>query len=116
MAVIDLADATARRAVGAKAARLGELIRAGFTVPPGAVLSAELDDAALPSTLTEVESRLQGDRFAVRSSALAEDSATASFAGQYEPRLQVSRDAVAAAVRACRESGQAERVAAYREG
>jgi pyruvate,water dikinase len=115
MTVVDLADATQVEVLGAKAANLGELIRAGFDIPAGVVLPATLDDADLRSAAREAVARLKGDRFAVRSSATAEDLAQASFAGQYETFLGISREGVADAVRACRESGRALRVAAYRE-
>ncbi|HEY3195887.1 MAG TPA: PEP/pyruvate-binding domain-containing protein [Candidatus Dormibacteraeota bacterium] len=114
-AVLDLADATAVEVVGGKAANLGELIRAGFDVPAGVVLPARLADAALPAAVDEALGRLNGDRFAVRSSGIAEDMAAASFAGQYETYLGVTREGVVAAVRGCRDSGAAHRVAAYRE-
>ena len=112
---VDLSDATAVEVVGAKAANLGELIRAGFDVPAGVVLPATLDDAALPAAAANALARLNGDRFAVRSSGIAEDTAAASFAGQYETFLGVAREGVADAVRACRDSGQAARVSAYRK-
>src|SRR5207302_4401231 len=60
-------------------------------------------------------SHLRGDRFAVRSSAIVEDLAEASFAGQYETLLNVPRTGVAAAIRACRASASAQRIAAYRD-
>jgi pyruvate,water dikinase len=115
VAVVDLADAMAVEVVGGKAANLGELIRAGFDVPAGVVLPAMVDDPALPAAVDEALSRLNGERFAVRSSGIAEDLAAASFAGQYETYLGVTREGVAAAVRGCRDSGSAHRVAAYRE-
>ncbi len=115
MGAVDLADATEVEVIGSKAAHLGELVRAGFEVPAGVVLPATLDDVALTAAAGEALARLKGDRFAVRSSAIAEDTTGASFAGQYETFLGVSREGVAEAVRACRESGRAQRVAAYRE-
>src|SRR4029077_6948945 len=44
-----------------------------------------------------------------------EDLAEASFAGQYETLLNVPRERVGEAVRACRDSASAQRVVAYRE-
>ena len=107
LAGVDLADARDPRQVGAKAANLGELIRAGFDVPAGVVLPATLDATALPVAATEALGRLQADRFAVRSSAVAEDLAEASFAGQYETLLNVPREGVGDAIRTCRESASA---------
>src|SRR5438128_454339 len=115
MVGVDLADARDPKQVGAKAANLGELIRAGFDVPAGVVLPATLDATVLPVAATEALGHLRADRFAVRSSAVAEDLAEASFAGQYETLLNVPREGVGDAIRTCRESASARRVAAYRE-
>jgi pyruvate,water dikinase len=115
MGVADLADATEVDAIGSKAAHLGELVRAGFEVPAASVLPATMADAAVADAVVEALHRLKGDRFAVRSSAVAEDTCDASFAGQYESFLGVSRSDVAAAVLAVRASGGAGRVASYRE-
>jgi rifampicin phosphotransferase len=54
--------------------------------------------------------------FAVRSSALVEDGATASFAGQFTSVLFVPRDGVADAIRRVRESAANESVHAYANG
>ncbi len=55
-------------------------------------------------------------RFAVRSSALEEDSATHSFAGQLESFLNVEPSRVADRVAAVWRSGFTERIVAYRRG
>lgn len=115
MGCVRLADARDAELVGAKAANLGELIQAGFDVPAGVVVPATLDDASVAGAAAEALACLRGDRFAIRSSALAEDLADASFAGQYETLLHVPREAVGDAIRACRESASARRVAAYRD-
>src|SRR5512135_487106 len=88
---------------GAKAANLGELARAGFPVPPGIVLTTEafrrfvaanglgadspaeaVNAAHFPPDLARAFSAaaqpLNGTPMAVRSSAVAEDLAGASFA------------------------------------
>ena len=115
MPTVELSDASPSDSVGIKAANLGRLIRAGFAVPAGVVLPASLEEAALPAAVAQVLDSLRGDRFAVRSSGVAEDMPGASFAGQYETRLGVARHEVLEAVRSCRESGHAARVAAYRD-
>jgi phosphoenolpyruvate synthase/pyruvate phosphate dikinase len=88
---------------GGKAAHLGELLAAGFNVPPGYALTAPDDD--LPDL---------GDVLvAVRSSAVGEDSADATFAGMQETYLGVPREEIPARIRDCwRET---DRAAAYRE-
>jgi pyruvate,water dikinase len=123
--------------VGAKAANLGELARAGFPVPAGfvlttqafdefvalsqlaetpapeAVLAAELP-AAVRAALRAAAETLDDIPLAVRSSGVAEDLAGASFAGQYDTILGVrGYDALVEAVRRCWASAFAGRVATY---
>lgn len=95
---------------GAKAAALGELSSAGFPVPEGFVVTGEADEdvawtAASPDNIP----------LAVRSSAIAEDRADASFAGQYETVLDVrGADALRAAIHRVRDSARGTRVQHYR--
>ena len=99
-----------REIVGAKAAALGELVRVGFPVPEGFVVTGEPDEA-----VSEADRMLGGVPVAVRSSALAEDLADASFAGQYDTVLDVrGPDALLAAVSRVRQSATGTRVRAYR--
>ncbi len=124
---------------GGKGANLGELVRAGFPVPNGFVIttdayarvahSADAHDTAAARvrlTTTPVPSdvataivaayrSLGGGRVAVRSSATAEDLADASFAGQQDTFLEIEgTDAVLDAVRRCWASLWNERAVAYR--
>src|SRR6266852_3874022 len=109
--VVRLADLTRadRDSVGSKAANLGDLLRAGFPVPEGVVVlgDGELD----PSEILQ----LLGDGpFAVRSSAVAEDLAGASFAGQYETVLNIhGPDALREAIRQVRASAASARAQQY---
>lgn len=115
--------------VGGKAANLGRLIRAGFVVPNGfvittaafraasgygsrtPVMSAEIADEILSAYQT-----LGAGLVAVRSSATAEDMATASMAGQYETFLNIEGDdELLDAVRRCWASLNGTRVRAYLE-
>jgi phosphohistidine swiveling domain-containing protein len=119
--VVPLA-AVSRRDValaGGKGANLGELVRAGFPVPPGFVIStdaylsvataldiagryeagdAEAIRAALASVVVPADLRAQideaygalgGGQVAVRSSATAEDLPGAAFAGQQDTYLGI---------------------------
>jgi rifampicin phosphotransferase len=98
--------------VGAKAANLGELVRAGLPVPDGFVVTADADRGEVLSAAASL-----GDPVAVRSSAAAEDLADASFAGQYETILGVrGAEELLDAIRRCQESAQAARVEQYRAG
>lgn len=106
--------------VGRKAAVLGELLGAGFTVPAGFAITVDAH-LAPPTDLAEQVGRALADlpsgAVAVRSSGIDEDGADRSYAGQYESVLNVEGpDAVLAAVRTCWASAGTERVTAYQAG
>ncbi len=120
MTAVPLADARDERAYGGKAVQLGAGIRAGLPVPEGFALAAELveavarGDQAARADVGAVFSRLTGP-LAVRSSAVGEDSAAASFAGQHATFLNVSGvQAVTEAVEAVWRSAWSESALAYR--
>lgn len=111
-------------AVGGKGLSLGLLARAGLPVPPGFCVTTAAHRAHTNHTLSEslrqqiAESyrRLGGGAVAVRSSATAEDSTAASFAGQQETFLGVSGEReVCDAVGRCWASLHSERAKAYRQ-
>lgn len=122
------ADSLDPTAVGPKAAQLAALATR-YDVPPGFCVTArayrnERRDAtpspALRTALRSAYERLsrddpQGGYVAVRSSAVDEDGAEASFAGQHDTVLNVrGADAVVAAVEATWASLHAETALAYR--
>ncbi|HEX7292422.1 MAG TPA: PEP/pyruvate-binding domain-containing protein [Conexibacter sp.] len=131
-AVLGLDDAECRDAasVGPKAAVLSRLFtRMPGSVPWGFVLTPAAADALCDPHAAEaraverlVRARIEqragpfsAAAFAVRSSALEEDSRDRSYAGQYETILGVSTpEALVAAVAQCARSGSSARVAAYR--
>jgi phosphohistidine swiveling domain-containing protein len=108
---------------GGKGGTLSRLYQAGYPVPDGfAILSTAFDgDKLLPDAWIQVKAYLDHMRqkdlrisFAVRSSALSEDSAYASFAGEFETVLDVHSDEmVREAIRTVRRSRHAERVQTY---
>lgn len=130
--------------VGGKGAHLGELIRAGFPVPDGfvvtvdayaliaaacdlqrceqadgAAIRAEVHAAPIPEPLrtaiTDAYAGLGGGPVAVRSSATAEDLPTAAFAGQHDTYLNVvGPDQVLEAIRGCWASLWTDRAIDYR--
>jgi phosphoenolpyruvate synthase/pyruvate phosphate dikinase len=111
--------------VGGKAAALSRLA-ADHPVPPGFCLGALTGGAALtPQMEATIAAAYQalGCRYgtadppvAVRSSAVGEDGATASFAGQFESYLNICGSAaVLAAIRRCLDSAQAARIGTYRQ-
>jgi pyruvate, water dikinase len=127
---------------GGKGASLARMSALGLPVPPGFVVSADCLAAALPDAGAALRAALPdaaraqaivagaeppheiGDAYdafgadapvAVRSSACAEDSEAASYAGQQETYLHVrGRDGVRAAVRDCWASFFSERAIFYR--
>ena len=100
--------------VGSKAANLGALAGRGLPVPLGVVVLAS--ETEIEAATEEALAVLGDVPLAVRSSALAEDLAGASFAGQYETVLDVrGADAVLEAVRRVRATANDERVATYRQ-
>jgi pyruvate,water dikinase len=114
--------------VGGKAANLSRLARLGghrHRVPDGFSLPVTVMDEAHPLDLQYEITAAISDLMAchslpdfiaaVRSSAVDEDGAAASFAGQHETYLNiVGTDAIIQAVTRCWESARSERALAYR--
>jgi phosphohistidine swiveling domain-containing protein len=106
-------------AIGGKAFALAALGRGGFDVPAWFAVSSDASTAGLAAIADDVAaavSRLvpDGALVAVRSSAIDEDGAGHSFAGQFESYLNVPPPEVLARVREVWQSADAERVQAYR--
>ena len=87
--------------VGGKGRTLARLYRAGYRVPDGFIIlrAAFVGDELTSEAWAQVQARLARMRrddkdgsFAVRSSAVSEDSALASFAGEFETVLDVRTD------------------------
>jgi phosphoenolpyruvate synthase/pyruvate phosphate dikinase len=113
---------------GGKGASLGQLTRAGLPVPPGFVVGTPafaairaarqaVDDNEMPGWLADAigaayDELCHGELdapVAVRSSATAEDAASASYAGMHETFLNVrGREAVIDAVKRCWHSQPSE--------
>ena len=97
----ELADCRDKSLVGGKAINLGNLIRAGFAVPGGFVVTTAAYRAArgrgisasLEAEIRGAYQRMGAGVVAVRSSATAEDLADASMAGQYETFLDIQGEA-----------------------
>jgi phosphohistidine swiveling domain-containing protein len=112
-------------AAGGKGGALARLYQAGYPVPDGFVIlpSAFARDKLTPAAWGQVRARVQQMRngdgriaFAVRSSALSEDSAQASFAGEFETVLDVHTDEMLGeAIHTVRRSRKSARVIAYSE-
>lgn len=100
--------------VGGKAAGLADLVNMGLNVPPAFVI-ANARQGCYPADLDEQYRTLGEGKVAVRSSAVGEDGADASFAGQYETILNVEGiDALKAAIDRCVASLESHRALAYK--
>ena len=92
--VVPFAKARETSLFGSKAVGLGDAARQGLPVPPGVALSGDLVEAIASGDANAME-KLQtaiaamASPFAVRSSAVDEDGAAASFAGQHLTVLNV---------------------------
>ena len=119
--VVSLAEAHDESLYGAKAVGLGDAMRAGLPVPPGIAVSGDMvdavasgDEAAIAEVVELVRSL--STPLAVRSSAVDEDSADASFAGQHLTLLNVaSVDGVSAAVGEIWWSANSDSAISYRK-
>ncbi len=119
--VVSLEDARDERLFGSKAVGLGQAIRDGLPVPPGLALSGAIVEAVAAGetqAIREVARRAGplGAPLAVRSSAVDEDGATASFAGQHLTLLNVpSTDALNAALAQVWWSANSDSAITYRQ-
>ncbi|MDL5045321.1 PEP/pyruvate-binding domain-containing protein [Oscillatoria amoena NRMC-F 0135] len=122
--IVPLGECRNAARVGGKAVNLGELIRAGFNVPDGFVITTDayerarspdgLPSAALVSEIRRAYVGIGAARVAVRSSATAEDLPTASMAGQYETFLDVQDEpGLLARIQDCWNSIHSPRTRAY---
>lgn len=107
--------------MGGKGASLGEMLKAGFPIPPGFCITAqayrEFHNESFPESVREEiydhYECLGTERVAVRSSALAEDSTAASWAGQLESFLNVTKVNLIEAIVKCWQSIDSPRAKAY---
>jgi rifampicin phosphotransferase len=141
----DGALANDRSAVGGEACKLARLEAAGFPVPPWFVVTAEAFLSSVPAELAapqqgslfgdftgalravkaaddviaELEATLakfpEGTQFAVRSSAVAGDSQSCSYAGQFDSFLCIRKAEVADRLADVWRSAFNDRVMAYRK-
>lgn len=110
-ALLSLDQALAVHKVGQKAATLAQLRRWGYPVPRGYVLPAGDD----PAPLLAIAQPSLEDPLVVRSSAVGEDSLTASAAGQYASFLGITTsEALAIAIARCFGSYNAPSAVHYR--
>lgn len=144
--VLGRSDKADEQVLGGKAARLSEMIDAGLPVPPAVCLTtglfalfldetglaarvagrpadearALIEGTELPAAVSEpilaAYAELGRPRVAVRSSAVKEDAAGQSYAGQHDTVLDIAGDqALLDAVRTCWASLWSDRAAVYRD-
>jgi len=107
---------------GGKGSMLARMYQSGYSVPEGfIVLSEAFEDEKLKNgALNDIQynsdkitKNNEESLFAVRSSALSEDSAQASFAGEFETVLNVKKEDVLQAIITVFKSRESERVKVY---
>lgn len=109
---------------GGKGASLGDMRRAGFPIPDGFVITTDafkefhkksFSKNFKSEVLKEFDKfdSIDVERVAVRSSAVAEDSSTASWAGQLESYLNVTKEDLLEKIRLCFKSIESDRVQSY---
>ena len=119
--VVPFAKARETSLYGSKAVGLGDAARQGLPVPPGVALSGDLVEAVASEEEKSLEKLAKAvaalsPPFAVRSSAVDEDGAAASFAGQHLTLLNVHSSAdVAGAVREVWWSANSDSAITYRQ-
>jgi pyruvate,water dikinase len=119
--IVPLVGADNEELYGGKAVGLGDALRSGLPVPPGIALSGPAVDAIASGEVDATAALRDAVRplpmpLAVRSSAVDEDSAGASFAGQHITVLNVpSADDVEAAVREVWWSANSDSAITYRK-
>jgi pyruvate,water dikinase len=119
--VVPFGKASEKSLFGSKAVGLGDATRQGLPVPPGIALSGDLVEAVASGDNKAIERVSKSiaalsPPFAVRSSAVDEDSADASFAGQHLTLLNVHSAAdVPSAVREVWWSANSDSAITYRQ-
>jgi phosphoenolpyruvate synthase/pyruvate phosphate dikinase len=119
--VVPLAKAKDTAIFGSKAVGLGDAARMGLSVPPGVALSGSIVEAVASGEEHAIEKvaklvRPLQEPLAVRSSAVDEDGAEASFAGQHLTLLNVPTAAeVTAAVKEIWWSANSDSAITYRQ-
>ncbi|MFL0197176.1 PEP/pyruvate-binding domain-containing protein [Clostridium sp. WILCCON 0269] len=107
---------------GGKGSMLARMYQSGYPVPKGFIVLSEafeygkLKNEALNDiqcNLEKITKNNEESAFAVRSSALSEDSAQASFAGEFETVLNVKKEDVLQAIITVFQSRESERVKVY---
>lgn len=93
---------------GAKTSKLMQLKKAGFLVPEFVAISMEEISLSVDVLADKARNTLKSELFAVRSSALIEDTTNSSMAGQFLTMLAVTRDLLEEAIENVRADAMAK--------
>jgi phosphoenolpyruvate synthase/pyruvate phosphate dikinase len=119
--IVPLEKAREESVFGAKAVGLGEAARSGLPLPPGVALAGPVVEAVASGEEDAIRKVAKsvaplGTPLAVRSSAVDEDGAEASFAGQHLTLLNIaSEDALNEALREIWWSANSDSAITYRQ-
>jgi phosphoenolpyruvate synthase/pyruvate phosphate dikinase len=114
--LLTLSQADSAATAGGKAHALGKMMRAGFTVPEGFVLTTHAFQKMtqkLQGEILDHFAKLQADFVAVRSSAAAEDGANAAWAGQLDTFLNTHKGNLLQNIEKCWQSANSPRARSY---
>ena len=114
--VVPLEKAGEIEAAGGKAASLARLIRAGFRVPQGFVITTGSEmkmNSGLEAQILDKFDKMGVETVAVRSSAVAEDGKNDAWAGQFDTFLNIKRPELIETIKKCWGSTESERAKAY---
>src|SRR5439155_22887903 len=120
-AILPLAKARDESIYGAKAVGLGQAARGGLAIPPGFALAGDIVEAVAAGKASAIKQLARATRsmrgpLAARSSAVGEDGADASFAGQHLTLLNVpSPDELSSALRQIWWSANSDSAITYRK-
>src|SRR5665811_1028987 len=107
LVIVDLVKANDLHLVGGKACALGKLLRAGFNVPAGFVVTNNITvpyNKTLRDNVLKYFNKLGAQFVAVRSSATHEDSMNASWAGQLDTYLNTDINSLLVNIEKCQNS------------
>lgn len=101
--------------LGGKGLSLVKMTKAGFVVPDGFVISADVQKRTedFDKEVLSAFDQLGAKYVAVRSSAVAEDGANTAWAGQLETYLNIARDDLLQAIEDCWRSINSDRAKSY---
>jgi len=114
--VVPLEKASEIESAGGKAASLARLIQAGFRVPQGFVITTGSEmkmNSKLEAQILDQFDKMEAEKVAVRSSAVAEDGKNDAWAGQFDTFLNIKRHDLIKTIKKCWGSAGSERAKAY---